>query len=165
MYDTGGGSIGTSLPANASSLDSLNTDFDFSIINDPTWLSMEDSSLLDLHQSMTASSSGSWLDNSLNGGSPEGANSISGMSQSTILSPNMTLERIDLVSSCRGHAQPIEQTSVPATLQTEGVVRPDVEHNRSAMDHGEDPFMGWADKRAIQTTEEYGWVLSHVGQL
>jgi hypothetical protein len=31
--------------------------------------------------------------------------------------------------------------------------------------YSEDPFMGWTSQRTSQISEDYGWVLSHVGSL
>ena len=38
-------------------------------------------------------------------------------------------------------------------------------HPENTMVASDDPFMGWATKRASQVVEDYGWVLSHVGTL
>lgn len=38
-------------------------------------------------------------------------------------------------------------------------------HNEQTLACSEDPFMGWANKRASQMFDEYNWVLSHVETL
>jgi hypothetical protein len=163
MHENVTASLQDSLGIDASSLDLLNTDFDFGPMSDPTWLAMEDASLSDLHQSITSSSSASWV-NSLSG-SPEHSESLGGISASMNLSSAVILEQGDSMSLCRGPTTLNEHISVPETLGTGSVGWANMEGNHSGLESGEDPFMGWADKRAMQTTEEYGWVLSHVGQL
>jgi hypothetical protein len=164
MHQNTGASPGDLLGMDASTLALLNNDFDFSTMSDPTWLAMEDNSLTDLHQSITSSTSGSWVNSSL-GGSPEQFDPLGTISVSSVLSPNVTLEHADSICSSSGPKRINKQSLVPEAVGTEGLLWGNIENNQAGMEIGEDPFMGWADKRATQTTEEYGWVLSHVGQL
>ncbi len=47
-------------------------------------------------------------------------------------------------------------------LQDQNLLWP---HPEDTITVSDDPFMGWATKRASQVVEDYGWVLSHVGTL
>jgi hypothetical protein len=65
------------------------------------------------------------------------------------------------------HTCPMQQypsLSYPSSSDATSMQQPPG-HNEQTLACSEDPFMGWASKRANQMFDEYNWVLSHVETL
>jgi hypothetical protein len=166
VHDTARAPQSSLLGQETPSVDSFNADFEFSTMNNPTWFTTQDnSSLLDLSRSITTSSSGSWADSPFSNDVSNHCDPSDAIVGSAILSTNVAVQQTHPSKTRKSDTLVSEQRSMAVTDQTSGLVWPGFEPNQPGMEYGEDPFMGWADKRASQTIEEYDWVLSHVEQL
>jgi hypothetical protein len=151
------------------SVDLLGANFDFSAMEDLSWLTAEDnSSLLDLSSSITTAGSVSWTDSPGSSDTSLQSYLSNPVEEKPILSPNALVHTVHSLKPSNSNVLVSGRSSTSTTNEaesSESSLWPDIDENLAGVECGENPFMGWADKRAHQTIEEYGWVLSHVGQL
>ncbi|KAG9239008.1 hypothetical protein BJ875DRAFT_276251 [Amylocarpus encephaloides] len=127
-------------------------------------------SLLNLHNPLTMTSSGSWTGTRGSSDSPysnsEFQTSIAG--DITLLPPvHENGSPQTKVHQSTPPSMPTAECFPPQSWEdsANSLVWPSLDEADQPLECGDDPFMGWSNKRARQDIEDYSWVLSHVEQL
>ena len=136
--------------------------------NDALWLGSNDNSFLDLHHSITTSSSGSWADSPYSNEASQSTYDLQTSGNTLSSPPNVPTEvthsfEFTSIDTTATNVQPSMGFGFEHPIDE--LMWPTFDSVEPNLGNGDDPFMGWGEKRESQTTEEYGWVLSHVEKL